>query len=107
MKNILAPLFAAVLCLSLLAGCSSKKPIVGKWQADGGKQSEFTADGKVTMSEGGMTINGTYTLPDDGHFTADMDLGGTKKSKTIAYTISGDTMNTDDGFKKDTYKRAK
>ena len=36
MKTSSLPLFAAVLCLSLLAGCSSKKPIVGKWQGDGG-----------------------------------------------------------------------
>ena len=107
MKTLLAPLFALVLCLSLLAGCSSKKAIVGKWTADGGKAAEFTDDGKVTMSEGSMTIKGTYTLPDAGHFTADMDVYGTKKTKTIAYTVNGDTMDTDDSGKKDTYKRAK
>ena len=105
MKNILAPLFAAVLCLSLLAGCSSKKPIVGKWQADGASL-EFTPDGKLTMNMGSVTMNATYTLPDDGHFTMQMDAAGQKVSKTIAYTVSGDTLTTDDDGKKETLKRA-
>ncbi len=106
MKNILASLFAAVLCLSLLAGCSSKKPIIGKWQGDQG-QLEFTEDGKLLMTMGGVSINATYTLPDDGHFTMNMDLGGMKKSETVAYTVSGDSLTTEDNGKKETLKRVK
>ncbi len=106
MKNILASLFAAVLCLSLLAGCSSKKPIVGKWKSDKG-QLEFQDDGKLVASMGSMTINGTYTLPDDTHFKMSLDLGGKKEEKTFGYTVSGDTLTTDEDGKKDTMTRVK
>ena len=106
MKTILSSLFAAVLCLTLLAGCSSKKPIVGKWQGDGA-QMEFTDDGKLNMSMGSVSMNATYTLPDDGHFTMNLDIAGNKSSKTIAYTVNGDTLTTEDSGKKETLKRIK
>lgn len=106
MKTILTPLLTAILCLSLLAGCSSKKPIVGKWQADGA-QMEFTDDGKLVMNMGSVTMNATYTLPDDGHFTMNMEAAGQKVSKTIAYKVDGDTLNTEDGGKKESLKRVK
>jgi uncharacterized protein (TIGR03066 family) len=106
MKTILAAFFAAVLCLSLLAGCSSKKPIVGKWQGGPG-QFEFTPDGKLVVTMGSVTMNGTYTLPDDGHFAAEIDFGGKKQTMTVAYTVSGDTLTTEDNGKKETLTRVK
>lgn len=106
MKNSFAPLLAAVLCLSLLAGCSSKKPIVGKWKSDKG-QLEFTDDGKLTANMGSITMNGTYSLPDDTHFKLSLDLGSKKVDQTFGYTVSGDTLTTDGNGKKDTMTRVK
>ena len=36
------------------------------------------------MAMGGMTMNATYTLPDDTHFTMMMDLGGNKVARPSA-----------------------
>lgn len=105
MKTILTSLFAAVLSLSLLAGCSSKKTIVGKWKNDAGVEVEFTKDGKLKTGMGGVSIDGTYTLPDDTHYKGEIDMGGQKSSTTVGYTIDGDTLTTDESGVKQTYKR--
>lgn len=106
MKSSLTSLLTLVLCWSLLAGCSPKKvsPLVGKWQ-DAAETIEFTGDGKMSMhiSMSDDSMNGTYTLPDDDHFT--MILGGL--SKTLSYKIDGDALTADDNGRKMTLKRVK
>ena len=105
MKTLLTPLLTVVLSLSLLTGCSSKKTLVGKWKGPSG-EIEFTKDKKVLMTEGGITVNATYNIVDDTHFTMTVDAGAAgKQSSTVGYSTDGKTLTMDSGLGKQELKR--
>ena len=105
MKTFLHLSLAVLLASSLLTGCSSKKTLVGKWQAKDG-QIEFTKDKKMLINMGGVTVNATYSVVDDHHFKSEIDLGGGNKQSTVTtYMVDGNTLTTDDGGMKQEMKR--
>ena len=105
MKTLLNSLLAAVLSLSLLTGCSSKKTLVGKWKGQGG-EIEFTKDKKVLMTTGGITVNATYSIVDDSHFNMTVDTGAAgKTSQVVTYSTDGKTLTMDTGVGKQELKR--
>ncbi len=98
-----AALVAVGCCLLVLTGCGSKKPkdlIVGKWQPAGEAKGdmmtlEYTADGKVIMGGGPITMNGTYKFLDDDTLEQEFAAPGFPGAKMkLKVKINGDEMES-------------
>jgi len=66
MKRLFTLANLALLSVVLLAGCSPKHPIVGKWvpndKSDDAREFTFLAEGIMVLKAKGITHEGLYTI---------------------------------------------
>lgn len=101
---------AVIVCL-LAAGCAGNNPLLGKWQdtLTGNTITEYTSDGKVTMTVAGVamgsmpyTVSGNQLTVGPGKI-----LGADMPASTKAFKVSGDTLTLGEGTGAITFKRVK
>ncbi len=112
MKKTLALVFALLMCVSVLVACGgSDNKLEGTWvgEEDGMTvEMTFKADGKLSMSSMGITMEGTYTVNGD-KMTASASLMGMTEElfKDATWKIEGDKLTIDDGEEPVTLTRKK
>jgi len=103
--------FSLVACLVLFVTACGSKPadlIVGKWEGGEGDKKgtmEFTKDGKVKVSMGPMSLEGTYKFVSDDTMEVTM-MGQTAKVK-VKVTKDELEMTTEGKTDTEKFKRAK
>lgn len=95
--------------LLLLLACGRRDPIVGTWQASGGKGSvEFGSGGGATVRDAGdTTLTPNWTRVDADHVRIEGVIpGGERHAEVIQVAIDGDTLTiANSGGGVTTYRR--
>ncbi len=90
MKKLLCLVTALIMLLSVLAGCGKdKKPSGEYYSADLGLSVIFEGD-KMTLSSGGMEIEGTYSIEGD-KITMTMN----EETQTVDFSMTDTTVVID------------
>jgi len=103
------PLILGVLLLAATAsgiqGCGSpKSKLLGKWQEIGKTEIlEFFEDGRISITDKGATVGGSWSILADHRVKIEADFFGTTFIATGM--VEGDTLRLDLGGKISEYKR--
>jgi hypothetical protein len=89
-----------------LVGCSSTESrLVGKWKEKGGTEVlEFFKDGRVSITDKGESITGSWTALDDGRIRIEVSVLGT--TYVMMGTIKGATLRVEMADKSAEYERS-
>ena len=97
------------LMLASCGGTTNKDKIIGKWKSVDEKDKgtvEFTRDGKMIMSAGGLEMKGDYKFTKDDEIEVSVDIMGQKSTQKMTVSITGDELTTTDEKKKtDKFKK--
>ena len=103
MKRIIALANLALFAAILLAGCSSKNPIVGQWINDEtAAETIFFTDGSMVVKFQGFIHEGTYSLAGN-----HIKLSTSGEIVLGDYRINGETLTITTEGRTGTYRKGK
>jgi hypothetical protein len=111
MNKSVGAFLAFVSIIALLVSCSRGSPIIGRWQEIGGDNEtmDFSKSGTFHLVSKGRTIEGKYSMPEDGRIKLELGGAGAElRPIVVQVALSGDELSMSDPFTKvSKYRRTK